>query len=110
VEGHWKLSYIADAAASKEFMSSRKPVISFSGNQISGNTNCNNFAGTLNLEGKKINFRDSNLAVTMIACEGKGEGAFMTALNRVDHYKLSDNGQTLQFLNGQTVELGFEKQ
>lgn len=109
-EGIWQLSYLLTSEKMDQLYTGRKPIINFHGQQVSGNNGCNSFSGNPDMKGGKVNFKDSKIAATMMACTGNGEKVFMETLNKVDHYQIDNGGRTLHFLSGNTVVMRFEKQ
>ncbi len=60
--------------------------------QVSGNTGCNSLGGTYTLDGEKITF--SELAMTMMACDGpvgEQELEVLNGLNHAERYVIEDN-------------------
>ena len=58
------------------------PVLIFKGNQVSGNSGCNQFSGSVSVNGTSITF--SNLSTTRMACDGpvmQQEQTFLKALS-----------------------------
>ena len=54
--------------------------------RFNGNTGCNNMNGTVKVEGEKISF--SNIITTKIFCADVDETSFLSALNKVNNYKI----------------------
>ena len=90
----------------------KKPTISFDSkeNKVSGNNGCNQYFGSLKVEGNKINFKDAKMGMTMMACPGQGENVYMKTLEKVDSYSISQDGKTLNFIMGDIVMMRFQKQ
>jgi heat shock protein HslJ len=112
LEGAWELNYITGPRITFEGLyPDNKPTISFDvkENKISGNSSCNNFMGPLSVEENKIDFKDSKIAMTMMACQGSGEGVFMSTLEKVETYKVSEDGKTLSFIMGDVEMMRFTK-
>jgi len=112
LEGAWELNYITGPRITFEGLyPEKKPTINFDvkENKISGNSSCNNFMGPLSVEANKINFKDSKIAMTMMACQGSGEGVFMSTLEKVESYKVSEDGKTLSFIMGDVEMMRFTK-
>lgn len=65
-------------------------------NQISGNTGCNRFSGTMEIVEEQVSF--SQISSTEMMCrEMKVEQAFLTTLKEVSTYKIAEN--KLQFFD-----------
>ena len=112
LEGAWELNYITGPRITFDGLyPDNKPTISFDvkENKISGNSSCNSFMGPLSVEKNKIDFKDSKIAMTMMACEGSGEGVFMSTLEKVETYKVSEDGKTLSFIMGDVEMMRFTK-
>lgn len=110
LEGIWELNYISGPRIAFEGLyPSRKPIINFEGEMVSGNNGCNSFSGKLINNGNKVNFKDSKLRTTLMACEGEGESVFMTTLNKVNTYAVSPDGKTLTFIMGDIAVMRFNK-
>lgn len=54
--------------------------------RIHGNTSCNTINGNVEIEGNKINFYD--IMTTEMACPGDLEQTFLSALGKVNNYKI----------------------
>lgn len=71
--------------------------------RFSGNTGCNNMNGTVKVEGENISF--SNIITTKMFCVDVDETSFLSALKKVNNYKiekmilylLEDNREFLVF-------------
>ena len=113
IEGTWELNYITGPKiAFNGLFPGKKPTINFNlkDNKITGNNSCNQYFGALILDGAKINFKDAKIGMTMMACEGDGDSVYMEALNKVESYKIADNGNTLNLLIGNVVMMRFTHQ
>jgi heat shock protein HslJ len=77
--------------------------------KVAGNNSCNQYFGALQVEGNKINFKDSKLGMTRMACPGEGENVYMKTLEKVDSYSITDEGKTLNFIMGDIAIMRFEK-
>lgn len=69
--------------------------------QVNGNTGCNNFAGRYQLDGDKISF--SQLAMTMMACEGpvgQQEMEVLNGLNNAERYVIEENQLKIFYAGG----------
>lgn len=93
-EKHWKLVELNGLLVNE---TSREPFIAFENekNRIHGNTSCNNFFGTFELQEKnKIKF--SQVGMTKMACVGNTiETAFTQAIESTTAYKIDDSSLIL---------------
>lgn len=113
IEGTWVLNYITGPKIAFDgLFPGKKPTINFNlkDNKITGNNSCNQYFGPLILDGAKINFKDAKIGMTMMACEGNGDSVYMEALNKVESYTITDNGNTLNLLLGNVVMMRFTHQ
>lgn len=113
LEGSWELNYITGPKiAFNGLFPDKKPTITFNlkDMKITGNNSCNNYFGALIMDGAKINFKEGKIGMTMMACEGNGESVYMEALNKIESYTITDNGNTLNFLIGNVVMMRFTHQ
>lgn len=113
LEGTWELNYITGPKiAFNGLFPGKKPTITFSlkDKKITGNNSCNNYFGTLIMDGGKINFKDAKIGMTMMACEGNGDSVYMEALNKIESYTITDGGNTLNLLLGNVVMMRFTRQ
>jgi heat shock protein HslJ len=93
-EKHWKLVELSGIMVSE---TSREPFIVFEKDEdrFHGNTSCNNFFGTFELN-KKNKIKFSQGGMTKMACIGnKVETPFLEALENAVSYKYSDRQLTL---------------
>ena len=112
IEGTWELNYITGPKIAFEGLyPNKKPTIIFDikENKVYGNNSCNQFFGTLKVDGNKINFKDAKMGMTMMACPGEGEKVYMNTLEKIDSYSISDDGKTLNFIMGDIAMMRFEK-
>jgi heat shock protein HslJ len=112
LEGSWELNYISGPKIAFDGLyPDKKPTISFNitENQFSGNNSCNSYSGKLLTEGKKIDFTRP-IAVTKMMCgDGQGEQTFMSTLEKINTYSISDEGKTLNFMSGDVTMMRFTK-
>lgn len=109
LNGTWELNYIAGSSMDfKDLYPNKKPMITFqvAEGKVNGNTGCNTFLGSLNVNGSKIDFTDP-LALSRMACPGDGESTFLETLKKVNTYNV--NGKTLNFIMGDVAVMRFEK-
>lgn len=112
LEGNWELNYISGPRIAFDGLyPNKKPTISFDlkENKVSGNNGCNQYFGTLQVDGNKINFKDSKMGMSMMACQGNGDQVFMNTLEKIDSYSISEDGKILNFIMGDIAMMRFEK-
>lgn len=112
LEGTWELNYITGPRIAFDGLyPDKKPTIIFDlkENKVAGNNSCNQYFGTLKVDGNKINFKDAKMGMTMVTCPGEGENVYMKTLEKVDSYSISDDGKTLNFIMGDIAMIRFEK-
>jgi heat shock protein HslJ len=113
LEGTWELNYITGPRIAFEGLyPNKKPTIVFdlAANKIAGNNSCNQYFGALIVDGNKVNFKDAKMGMTMMACEGNGDTVYMSALDKIDSYSISDDGKTLRFMMGDVEMMRFTRQ
>jgi heat shock protein HslJ len=113
IEGTWELNYITGPRIAFDGLyPNKKPTIVFDSkeNKIAGNNSCNQYFGTLILDGVKINFKDAKMGMTMMACGGNGDSVYMDTLAKIESYTITDEGKTLNFLTGNVVMMRFAYQ
>lgn len=112
IDGSWELNYITGPKIAFDGLyPNKKPTINFNvkENQVSGNNSCNSFTGKLNITGNKIDFNQA-MAVTKMACmDGQGEQVFMSTLQKITSYDVTDDGKTLNFISGDIAMMRFTK-
>ncbi|MBD1424955.1 META domain-containing protein [Sphingobacterium arenae] len=93
--GTWELDYIMESADFAQLYSSRKPTITFdmAENKVSGNSSCNNFSGSVKIEGQAISF--GPLMSTKMACPGDGERVFFKNIERVTGFDVQNESLTM---------------
>jgi len=112
LEGTWQLNYITGPRIAFDGLyPDKKPTIIFdlAANKVAGNNSCNQYFGTLKVDGNKINFKDAKMGMTMMACPGEGETIYMKTLEKIDSYSISEDGKTLNFIMGDIAMMRFEK-
>ena len=112
LEGTWELNYITGPRIAFDGLyPDKKPTITFDlkQNKVAGNNSCNQYFGTLKVDGNKINFKDAKMGMTMMACPGEGENVYMKTLEKIDSYSISDDGKTLNFIMGDIAMMRFMK-
>ncbi|TPG32955.1 META domain-containing protein [Flavobacterium pectinovorum] len=113
LEGTWELNYITGPRIAFEGLYPHgKPTINFDlkENRVSGSNSCNNYTGSLNVTGNKIDFTQP-MAVTKRMCmDGQqGEQVYMSTLPKITSYDVTDNGKTLNFISGDIAMMRFTK-
>jgi len=110
IDGTWELNYITGPKIAFEgLFPGKKPTLTFNlkDDKITGNNSCNQYFGALIMDGSKINFKDAKIGMTMMACEGNGDSVYMEALNKIESYTITDDGNTLNLLLGNVVMMRF---
>jgi heat shock protein HslJ len=111
LQGAWELNYITGPRiAFAGLYPDNKPTITFNLKEtsVSGKNSCNSYAGKLNADESKINFKEP-MMVTKMFCPGEGENFYMNTLQKIDSYSVSEDGKTLNFIMGEIVMMRFEK-
>jgi|UniRef100_F4CEB0 heat shock protein HslJ len=111
LNGTWELDYISGPRIAFEGLyPNKKPFIKIEvdSNRVSGNTSCNNFFGKLNRDGHNISFKEG-LGMTKMFCEGQGEPTFISTLEKVNRYDITDEGKTLHFIMGDIAMMRFRR-
>lgn len=106
--GKWELFYITGRRiAFQGLYPEKKPTITFQkdSDRFAANTSCNSMSGSYN--GKKGEKLFNPGPMTMMACPGEGEQAFLEQFNKVDRYLVS--GDTLTFFNKDIPNMKFIK-
>ena len=112
LEGTWQLNYISGPRiAFNGLYPENKPTITFDlkKNSVSGNNSCNDYSGNLIVKGNQINFKDSKMISTMMACQGQAEQVFMSTLGKIQTYTISKDGKTLNFFIEDVAMMRFNK-
>lgn len=111
LEGNWELTYIiGPRIAFDGLYPNEKPNITFniSNNLVMGKNSCNNYTGSFKAEGNKISF-DEGMAATKMFCEGQGETTYMSTLQKIDGFTITNDGKTLNLLKGDVEMMRFER-
>ena len=112
LEGNWELNYISGPRIAFDGLyPNKKPTIHFDlkENHISGNSSCNSFNGKLVLDGNKIDFTQPMAMTKMMCQDGQGEQVFMSTLEKVTSYEVTDDGKTLNLISGDIAMMRFTK-
>lgn len=112
LEGTWELNYITGPRIAFEGLyPEKKPTITFDfkENRVYGNASCNSYSGNLNVKGNKISFKDP-IAMTRMMCHDiQGEDIYMSTLDKIDSYSVSEDGKTLNLIMGDFTMMRFTK-
>jgi heat shock protein HslJ len=113
LEGNWELNYITGSRIAFDGLyPNKKPTINFNTkeNQVSGNNSCNSFTGKLVLTGNKVDFTQP-MATTKMMCmdSGQGDQVFMSTLQKITSYDITDDGKTLNLISGDIAMMRFIK-
>jgi len=112
LDGTWELNYISGQQIDFDSLyPNKKPTIKFdiSNNRVNGNSSCNNYNGSLKVEGNQINIPEP-MAMTRMACiDGKGEKILMEVLHQVNSFSISNDGKTLNLIMGDIALMRFSK-
>ena len=112
LDGTWELNYITGPRiAFGGLYPNKKPTIIFDlkENRVSGNASCNSYSGKLNVDGNKISFKDPIAMTKMMCMDIQGEDVYMSTLEKIDSYSISEDGKTLNFIMGDIAMMRFEK-
>lgn len=112
LEGNWELNYISGPKIAFDGLyPNKKPTINFDlkENHISGNSSCNSFNGKLVLDGTKIDFTQPMAMTKMMCQDGQGEQVFMSTLEKITSYDVTDDGKTLNLISGDIAMMRFTK-
>lgn len=112
MQGSWKLNYITGSRISFDGLyANNVPNITFDlkENRFSGSNSCNRISGSFTLDKNKISFDNDKIAMTMMACQGNGDQVFMSNLQKVDSYAITEYGKVLTFFMGDVALMRFEK-
>ena len=103
LNGEWQANYVSGTEKPfDELFPEMAPFITFNleEGRVSGMSGCNNFTGSFSTEGNKLSFGD-NMALTRKMCpDMTGEDAFISTLQKVDSYSVSEGGETLNLIMG----------
>lgn len=113
LEGNWELNYITGPRIAFDGLyPNKKPTINFNTkeNQVSGNNSCNSFTGKLIVNGNKLDLTGP-MATTKMMCmdNGQGDRVFMSTLQKITSYDVTDDGKTLNLISGDIAMMRFSK-
>jgi heat shock protein HslJ len=112
LEGIWELDYISGPRiAFSSLYPNRKPTITFDlkVNRFSGNSSCNNYNGILNESNSTISFKEPIVATRMMCPDIQGENIYMSMLNKIDAYSITEEGRVLNFIKNEVILMRFVK-
>ncbi|WP_343694967.1 META domain-containing protein [Flavobacterium sp.] len=112
LDGTWELNYITGPKITFDGLyPNKKPTISFNTkeNQVSGNSSCNNYTGKLVIDGNKIDFTQPMAMTKMMCLDGQGEQTYMSTLQKITSYDITDDGKRLNFISGDIAMMRFTK-
>lgn len=112
LDGTWELNYITGPRiAFAGLYPNQKPTIIFDlkEKRVSGNASCNSYSGKLNVDGNKISFKDPIAMTKMMCIDIQGEDVYMSTLQKIDSYSISEDGKTLNFIMGDIAMMRFVK-
>lgn len=112
LQGEWGLKLIEGSTNSFESLfPAHKPtlIIDLSTKKVSGKNGCNNYLGNYKIDGTAISFKDSKMAVTMMACPGNGDAFYMEMLKKIDRFSITEDGKELLFFGNNIEILRFVK-
>ncbi|MCV2483491.1 META domain-containing protein [Flavobacterium sp. SH_e] len=112
LDGTWELNYITGPRITFDGLyPNKKPTIVFNTKekQVSGNNSCNSYTGKLNMAGNKIDFTQPMAVTKMMCLDGQGEQTYMSTLQKITSYDITDDGKTLNFISGDIAMMRFTK-
>ncbi|WP_228012072.1 META domain-containing protein [Flavobacterium hungaricum] len=112
LDGTWELNYISGPRIAFDGLyPNKKPVIVLNTkeNTVSGNNSCNSYTGKLNVVGNKIDFTQPMAVTKMMCLDGQGEQVYMSTLQKITAYDITDDGKTLNFISGDIAMMRFTK-
>ncbi|OIV39746.1 META domain-containing protein [Flavobacterium johnsoniae] len=113
LSGTWELNYITGPRIAFDGLyPNKKPTITFNtkDNQVSGNNSCNTYTGKLVVNGNKIDFTQPMAVTKMMCMDGhQGEQTYMSTLQKITSYDITDDGKTLNLISGDIAMMRFTK-
>jgi len=113
LDGTWELNYITGPRITFDGLyPNKKPTITFNtkDNQVSGNSSCNNYTGKLVVDGNKIDFTQPMAMTKMMCLNGQqGEQTYISTLQKITSYDITDDGKTLNLISGDIAMMRFTK-
>lgn len=110
MDSEWNLVSFAGAESESWDFETYQPTVMLNVNEgrISGSTGCNRFSGSAEYDGNTLKIA-KEMAMTKRACQGVNEQAFIDTLTKADSYLLSNEGNNLMLLEGDTIIMRFAK-
>jgi heat shock protein HslJ len=100
----WVLSSVMGVDADASKFSAGLPTLNFlEGERLAGFAGCNHFSGSYMLIGQEVKLHPG--AITKKACEGSGEGEFLTAVRNAKTFSVQK--EKLTFGDGATELMSF---
>ncbi|WP_286971145.1 META domain-containing protein [Flavobacterium sp. UBA4854] len=113
LDGTWELNYISGPRIAFDGLyPNKKPTIQFDtkANQVSGNASCNSYTGKLVVDGNKIDFTQPMAVTKMMCLDGlQGEQTYLSTLQKITSYDVTNDGKTLNFISGDIAMMRFTK-
>lgn len=112
LDGTWELNYISGPRIAFDGLyPNKKPTIVFDSKEsrVSGNSSCNSYNGKLSVDGNKIDFTQPMMMTKMACMDGQGEQTYMSTLQKITSYDITDDGKTLNLISGDIALMRFTK-
>jgi len=112
LDGTWELNYISGPRIAFEGLyPNKKPTIVFDSKEsrVSGNSSCNSYTGKWSVDGNKIDFTQPMVMTKMACMDGQGEQTYMSTLEKITSYDITDDGKTLNLMSGDVAMMRFTK-
>jgi len=112
LDGSWELNYITGPRIAFDGLyPNKKPTINFDTkeNRVSGNNSCNSYTGKLIITDNKIDFTQPMAVTKMMCLDNQGEQVYMTTLQKITSFDVTDDGKTLNFISGDIAMMRFTK-
>jgi heat shock protein HslJ len=106
LNGNWTLTVFPNQGKTfAELFSMKVPDLQLDApnRKVSGSTGCNRASGEFTVDGEEFKF--GNLATTKMGCPGYDETTYLTALGRVNRFRL--NADQLSFYQDSTLLMTF---
>ncbi|WP_417609147.1 META domain-containing protein [Owenweeksia hongkongensis] len=110
MDSEWNLVSFSGAESENWDFETYQPTLLFDINEgrISGSTGCNRYSGAAEYDGKSFKIA-KEMVMTKRACRGVNEQAFIDTLTKADSYLISNEGNSLMLLEGDTIIMRFGK-
>ena len=112
LDGTWELNYISGPRIAFDGLyPNKKPTIVFDSKEsrVSGNSSCNSYNGKLSVDGNKIDFTQPMMMTKMMCLDGQGEQTYISTLQKITSYDITDDGKTLNLISGDVAMMRFTK-